>query len=181
MDTLILDIQGRPARRAPWQDALLLVFSGRAIVVDEYVDRSIRSMALTIQMPSIVQYIKGKAWLKKKVTRFNRRNVWIRDNGHCQYCNKAVPMTEFTIDHVTPRCEGGRSAWNNVVVACNACNQKKKGRTPVGAGMRLRTEPKRPKGTRMFYTPVIRYDESMPRSWRDILNSVKYWHSELEA
>ena len=55
-----------------------------------------------------------------------------------------------TIDHVVPRCQQGPSTWGNSVAACRTCNERKGGRTPQEAGMRLMWEPTQPG------TPVIR-------------------------
>jgi hypothetical protein len=35
------------------------------------------------------------------------------------------PSSKMTIDHVIPRTQGGKSSWNNCVLACHECNQKK--------------------------------------------------------
>lgn len=63
-----------------------------------------------------------------------------RDRHKCGYCARAAT----TIDHVTPRCQGGQSTWLNTVAACRDCNARKAGRTPEQAGMRLITRPFHP-------------------------------------
>jgi 5-methylcytosine-specific restriction endonuclease McrA len=42
-------------------------------------------------------------------------------------------------------CQGGPNTWQNLVACCLACNQKKGGRTPEQAGMRLKAHPKGPR------------------------------------
>jgi len=43
---------------------------------------------------------------------------------------------------VLPKSRGGVIRWNNVVLSCFSCNQKKGNRTPEEASMKLRREPK---------------------------------------
>ncbi len=60
--------------------------------------------------------------------------VFDRDGERCRYCNG---VDDLTIDHVVPRCQGGRDCADNLVVACRRCNSRKGGRTPQQAGMAL--------------------------------------------
>ena len=77
--------------------------------------------------------------------RFSRENVYLRDQGRCQYCAESVTRSVATYDHVLPRAQGGRTIWENIVTACGACNAKKGPRTPLEAGMPLRKPPYRPR------------------------------------
>ncbi|HZS39004.1 MAG TPA: HNH endonuclease, partial [Polyangia bacterium] len=107
-------------------------------------------------------------------------NVYARDRGRCQYCGTRVRRDEFTYEHVIPRVLGGRTSWENVVVACVACNQRKAGRTPEQARMRLLSTPVKPK--RLPDLPrEIRYSDEMPESWKSWLQSAVYWDGELET
>jgi hypothetical protein len=53
--------------------------------------------------------------------------------GYCAYCGRRVirsPGTpsapdRATIDHVVPRCRGGTSRLDNMVLACRTCNEVK--------------------------------------------------------
>jgi 5-methylcytosine-specific restriction endonuclease McrA len=45
---------------------------------------------------------------------------------------------------VHPRSKGGKTTWNNVVVACHPCNRKKGNRSLERINMRLARKPKRP-------------------------------------
>ena len=44
-----------------------------------------------------------------------------------------------------PRSRGGVTDWDNVVVACRSCNQKKGNRTPREAQMQIMRPPQRPR------------------------------------
>lgn len=55
-------------------------------------------------------------------------------NGKCAYCGETcVPEVE----HVVPMVLGGSHTAANIVPACRACNKRKGGRTPEGAGMKF--------------------------------------------
>ena len=40
----------------------------------------------------------------------------------CAYCNKVIPMEERTNDHIIPRCSGGVTETQNIVICCQECN-----------------------------------------------------------
>jgi 5-methylcytosine-specific restriction endonuclease McrA len=71
---------------------------------------------------------------------YSFKGVLLRDRHTCAYCGRSAT----TIDHVVPRCQQGRSTWTNSVAACRDCNERKGGRTPAQAGMRLMWEPTQP-------------------------------------
>lgn len=64
-----------------------------------------------------------------------------RDRHTCLYCGTALPARALTRDHVVPVSRGGRDAWENVVTACRACNQRKADRTLEELGMELLAVP----------------------------------------
>ena len=74
----------------------------------------------------------------------NKRGLYIRDKGHCAYCSLKLLMDESTIDHVIPRAQGGKHTWENTVLSCAPCNNKKDSMTPKQAGMPLLARPHRP-------------------------------------
>ena len=43
----------------------------------------------------------------------------------CAYCNKVIPMSERTNDHLIPRCAGGKTETHNIVICCSDCNSLK--------------------------------------------------------
>jgi 5-methylcytosine-specific restriction endonuclease McrA len=106
--------------------------------------------------------------------------VFARDSGRCQYCQVKVSRFEATYDHVVPRAQGGKTTWENIVIACVSCNQKKGGRTPTQASMKLRTAPVRPKKLPEVLTITFTFQAGMPDSWRTWLRDVAYWNAELE-
>jgi 5-methylcytosine-specific restriction endonuclease McrA len=93
-----------------------------------------------------------KSWRVPGVT---RREVLRRDKHTCQYCGSGK---QLTMDHVIPLSQGGKHTWDNVVSACEPCNNRKGARTPHQAGMSLRTKPKAP------MHPVVNFADQF---WRD--------------
>ncbi|MDH5099761.1 HNH endonuclease [Lactobacillus kefiranofaciens] len=55
--------------------------------------------------------------------------LYKRDHGVCYICDKHLILNDNynrldapTIEHVVPICKGGTHTWNNVRLACRACN-----------------------------------------------------------
>lgn len=65
--------------------------------------------------------------------------VYARDGKRCRYCGDA--NGPHSVDHVTPRVQGGDDSADNLVVACVRCNSRKGGRTPTEACMVLLPVP----------------------------------------
>lgn len=58
--------------------------------------------------------------------RLNRRHdIYKKGEGHCWYCGDKLHFSAMTIDHVTPRCNGGGHEMDNVVPCCKECNSLK--------------------------------------------------------
>jgi len=161
-----------------WQEAVSKVFEGEAFVLANY-DIEIHSPSTTMQMPSVIQLTHSNYQPKKFVKNlpFNRKNVYIRDHGHCMYCGKRVGLANFTFDHVIPRWTGGKTEWTNIVVSCIRCNSKKGGKLLSRTSMSLLREPYAPRLDKA--APVnlvnkigIRIPE---KSWEDYI----YWNITL--
>ena len=177
MQTLVLDVGYQPVSRVSWETAIVWVLEKVVDVVDEYPDRYIHTPSWKVKMPSIVRLVRPIP--RKRSLKFSRHNVYIRDRGRCQYCGCRVSRDEFTYEHVIPRVQGGRTDWENVVVSCVPCNQRKAGRTPREAGMALLSRPSRPR--RLPHIPrEIRFTPGMPESWKSWLRDAVYWDGELE-
>jgi len=182
MDVLVLNRSYMPLGRVNWQDAFGMIFSGRAEVVEEYANRLIRSARETFKMPSIIRFLtKASCIFKRRGVKFNRKNVYLRDRGVCQYCGNRVAMTDFTYDHVRPKSQGGKTQWENIVVSCIQCNHRKADRTPEQAGMSLIRKPSRPTSQPGSMFRHLKWDEHMPESWKDYLGSVRYWTEGIDA
>ncbi|SRR3990167_1381394 len=168
---LVLDNGYQPLGIVSWERAITLFYQEKVEILQEYSDMWIHSARQTFKVPSVIKFI-SKVIKKMRKVKFSRENVYLRDKGKCQYCSIPVSRQDFTVDHVIPRSNGGKTEWSNIVICCVECNRFKKNRTPLQAGMKLKTEPVRPKT--LFQT--LSWMSHMPLSWRDFL----YWNGELE-
>lgn len=179
METLVLSAGYEPIAKVPWQRAITLLWEGKVEVVEEYEDRFVRSVTLEFKMPSVIRFLKTVRG-RKKAIKFSRENVYLRDKGKCQYCGIKVPRHDFTYDHVTPRSHGGPTTWENVVVCCTPCNQRKAGRTPEQAKMVLSQKPTKPTKLPDTIRLTFTWQKGMPDVWKQWMQSVAYWHTELD-
>jgi 5-methylcytosine-specific restriction endonuclease McrA len=121
MPALVLNADYQPLSFTPlslwsWQDAIKAVFRGKVTVVDVYDNVKIRGVNVEVPLPSVIalnEYVSNH----KSVPAFTKRNVFLRDEYKCQYCNgQFFSQNDLSIDHVHPRCKGGRLHWENAVV-----------------------------------------------------------------
>lgn len=179
METLVLDVAYRPHSRIPWQEAIIKVLVDRTVeVVENYPDRYINTVSWKIEMPSVVRLVMPVK--KEKAIKFSRHGIYARDKGKCQYCGNRVSKKEMQYEHVIPRAQGGKTCWENIVVACMSCNQRKAGRTPAQAGMRLLSTPVKPKRLPDMGDYGMTYNQGMPEAWKTYLRSHAYWNVALE-
>lgn len=179
METLVLNATWQPVARITWQRAITLLFRGKVEIVEEYEDKTIRSVTFEVKMPSVVRFVR-MVKRRKPVIRFSRENVFARDQGECQYCHRKVTRPEATYDHVLPRSQGGGTHWENIVIACVPCNQKKGGRTPDQARMKLAKAPVKPTWLPDSFRLTFAFHKGMPASWGNWLRDMTYWHGSLE-
>jgi 5-methylcytosine-specific restriction endonuclease McrA len=135
----------------------------------------VQTVRLSIAVPKVIRLL-GYDRLPKQDVKLNRRNIFARDCNRCQFCGEKFPTSELSLDHVTPRSQGGLSTWQNLVCCCVRCNARKGGRTPRQAHMRMIQTPVKP--TR---NPVIslRLGSDKYASWRAFLDHA-YWSVELK-
>ena len=142
------------------QDAVNLIRTGRAL----------------FPAPEIIT-LRAYSGSKPRTVKFNRKNIFTRDQHRCQYCGQRGAASELTLDHILPRSRGGKASWDNIVVACMACNVRKSNRTPSEAGMRLIQLPCHPNWETIHFRSKR---DSVPSSWEAFLGDL-YWTTELEA
>ena len=159
--TLVLTPWMSPHRIVSWQSALTMSFLGKVEVIEEH-DEIVRSPSVSMRAPSVVRLKRPLARGRRPVP-FSRANVFARDGHRCQYCGAPAAASELTFDHVVPRVQGGRTAWENIVAACRPCNAEKRGRTPDQAGMKLLRRPVRP--TSLPPAAVLPARGAHPAAW----------------
>lgn len=134
----------------------------------------LRTVRLRIKIPEVIILTNYDTLPIRRVP-FSRRNIYKRDRNTCQYCGARPSLAELTIDHILPRSDGGRSNWENCVLACLACNRRKANMLPQQAGMRLRTKPSEP-----HWSPFISIPMGQRKSSWEQFISERYWNVELE-
>lgn len=138
-------------------------------------DDWVRTSSSQIQVPRVIRLM-GYEKMPKHTVKFNRRNIFARDNNQCQYCGRKFSTTELSLDHVMPRSQGGQSTWENIVCACVNCNVRKGGRTPKQAHMSLIRKPEKPKRSPMLN---LKLTHKKYESWKTFLDNA-YWSVELK-
>jgi 5-methylcytosine-specific restriction endonuclease McrA len=138
-------------------------------------DDWVRTASSQIQVPRVIRLFAYEK-MPKHTVKFNRRNIFARDNNQCQYCGRKFPTPELSLDHVTPRSQGGQSTWENIVCACVNCNVRKGGRTPKQAHMSLIRKPEKPKRSPLLN---LKLTHKKYQSWKTFLDNA-YWSVELK-
>jgi 5-methylcytosine-specific restriction endonuclease McrA len=138
-------------------------------------DDWVRTVNSEIQVPRVIRLV-GYDKLPKQTVKFNRRNIFARDNNQCQYCGRKHATSELSLDHVIPRSQGGQSTWDNIVCACVNCNVRKGGRTPKEAHMTLIRKPEKPKRSPLLN---LKLTHRKYQSWKTFLENA-YWSVELK-
>jgi len=100
-----------PLSRWSWQDAVKAIYSGKATVVEVYADIVVHGVNLDMKLPSVIVLNEYVPISNRQHPAFTRRNVFLRDGYTCQYCNKRFASTALSLDHVVPRCRGGKLNW----------------------------------------------------------------------
>lgn len=135
----------------------------------------VHTVRMRLAVPKIIRLLSYDR-LPRQDVKLNRRNIFARDHNCCQYCGRSFSTSELSLDHVTPRSQGGGASWQNLVCCCVKCNSKKGGRTPVQAQMPLIKKPVKPKNNPAI---TLRVGHDKYASWRTFLDNA-YWSVELK-
>lgn len=65
------------------------------------------------------------ATTRKAISKKTRFEVFKRDSFVCQYCGEHPPAVILHVDHIHPVASGGGNGMDNLITACEACNQGK--------------------------------------------------------
>jgi 5-methylcytosine-specific restriction endonuclease McrA len=140
----VLNATFEPLNIVSLRRAIVLLLKERAEVI-EATRAKIRSESLALDTPLVIRLVYYVRVPHRLLMPLTRRTVLARDQYTCQYCGATPTKGELTLDHVVPRSRGGEHTWENIVSACIPCNQRKGDRTVQEAGMRLLSEPCRPR------------------------------------
>ncbi len=125
-------------------------------------EAAVQTVRKAIKVPEVMVLAHYTGVPRREVS-FTRRNLWKRYGSTCAYCGENHRETELTIDHVIPTSRGGKTNWENCVLACYDCNQKKGARTPDQANMPLRYKPTKPKWSAYALIPRDQCKQSWSR------------------
>jgi len=64
---------------------------------------------------------------RRRIPRSLRQRVLAESRYQCAYCHTLTAITgaRLVIDHIIPEAAGGQTVWDNLCVACHACNEYK--------------------------------------------------------
>lgn len=133
----ILNLDGRVLDKIAWQKAMTLVMKEKPLTVIEWHEDDV-----VIDGSGEEYFIPRTMMVQKFVKRRpqftpSKRNIHLRDEYRCRYCNRDLSQTELTIDHIHPKSRGGGNTWKNLATACFDCNSTKGDKTPIEADMPL--------------------------------------------
>lgn len=138
----------------------------------------IYTVSQSFRIPEVIKLNKFDKLPRQSIV-FSRLNIFRRDEYRCQYCGIRPGSEELTIDHIFPKCKGGKTTWTNCVLSCVDCNSIKGDKAcdevfhpKFPKGMKLRKQPIHPK-LKDMKMPLIY------QSWKLWLNDA-YWNIELE-
>ena len=133
-DVLVLNADGQPVSYLPlsavqWKEAITYLWLDKVHVLEWYDDWIVRSESWETRVPAVIML---KDMLKRRRhPRFTKFNLYLRDEASCQYCSTPLQRNQITLDHVQPVSKGGKTSWENIVLACGPCNSRKGNRTDI--------------------------------------------------
>lgn len=128
-------------------------------------DQVVHTVRVNILIPKVL-LLRSFDRLPITEIKFNRENVFIRDNYTCQYTGKRCRAADLTLDHVIPRERGGRTSWENIVTCRRDINSLKANQLPHEAGLKLIRKPFKPKW-RPF--SAVAAASGIEREWKHFL------------
>lgn len=146
---VVLNASYEPLTIVTSKRALRLFLEGKAVIVEEHPILVVKSVSKTFPVPitiALKKYVKGRNLFAKAP--LTQKNLFIRDNHTCQYCNRNRTQLNgresLTRDHVHPLAKGGKNIWTNVVTSCSTCNNKKADKLLVNTSFSLKKDPHEP-------------------------------------
>ncbi|MBI3681398.1 MAG: HNH endonuclease [Acidobacteria bacterium] len=137
---LVLNASFEPINVCAARRAIVLVLKGVASA-EEHAPTCVHSPRQALRLPSVIRLLEYRR-IPHQSRSLSRKNILLRDRYTCQYCGRALPSGELTLDHVVPRSRAGETSWENLVACCHPCNNNKGSRTPEEAGMKLHRTPR---------------------------------------
>lgn len=145
---LAVDKGGRPAEWIDWKKAsghylsgdVLWTYGNPILTLRGGMNRNGEQSVLDVH-PIVAVNGADASMFEDQVISLDNRALFARDNYICLYCGERYSKSQLTRDHVFPQGRGGKDIWQNVVTACDHCNNVKACMTPEEAGMPLLALP----------------------------------------
>jgi len=138
---LVLNQNYEPMSVCNVKKAIILLYLGKAELIEAHNGKQIHSISVSMPSPSIVRLSVYIHVPYKKII-LSRKNILRRDGHRCQYCGRHdAPLT---VDHIVPKAKLGEDTWENLVTACVLCNNRKGNRTLEDSHMKLMRKPMKP-------------------------------------
>jgi hypothetical protein len=136
---------------------------------------------------------------RKSLTKSRRYAILARDGFQCRYCGAAADNTVLVVDHIIPVALGGTNDPENLITACEVCNQGKAAKTPTTAAptetdrKRLEESVRRQEDAARLVAEAAESRKNLRQelcnAWCEIRNtesitsatlrSLLHWHSEV--
>jgi 5-methylcytosine-specific restriction endonuclease McrA len=136
--SLVLNASYEPLGVVSARRALVLVLGGKASTLAES-GIKMHSRSFVFDAPSVI-LLNQYHHIPRRCVPLTRKAALERYDFTCAYCQSYGN----TIDHVIPRSRGGQHSWDNVVIACFRCNNKKSDSLLSEIGWKLPFVPKAP-------------------------------------
>ena len=141
---LVYNTTGEPLELVPSLMGLVLHVRGKAVILEIFPGRFLRSPRLEFPAPRSVVLRKHRR-VRSRVAPLTNEHLFLRDGHRCAYCarhrRELGPRERLTRDHLVPRSKGGRDEWLNVVTACSSCNHQKDDQLAEDIGRLPRVTP----------------------------------------
>lgn len=143
--------------------AFIVVYKGNGEIVSRYPEYFTTPNTLTVYpKPSIIRILRYVNIEYRNVP-LTKNNIFKRDDYRCVYCG-VNDKRKLTIDHVIPKCRNGNDTWDNVVVACNKCNNEK-GNLTLEEWGKEDPNPRKPH----FLMLLKKSPKRVPEEWKKFL------------
>lgn len=143
-----------------WKKAVTLLFMGKARMPSNFEDfYRIATPSGYYDLPTVL-ILTDYVNIPYSTANLTRGNVFRRDHYTCQYCGEMLSKDYETLDHIIPKCRGGKHSWKNVVACCKQCNARKADNTPEEANMPLLRQPYVPMKHALIFSMTTRPKES---------------------
>jgi len=141
---LVYNTTGEPLELVPSLMGLVLHVRGKAVILEIFPGRFLRSPRLEFPAPRSVVLRKHRR-VRSRVAPLTNEHLFLRDGHRCAYCarhrRELGARERLTRDHLMPRSKGGRDVWLNVVTACSSCNHQKDDQLAEDIGRSPRVAP----------------------------------------